>query len=192
VIRFFLLLLGGLVPAFAGLCLWIWWQGTREDLVHADAIVVLGAAQWAGRPSPVLQARLERGIELYEQGFAPLLVLTGGSVPGDPDSEASVGQAYALARGVPAENILIEESSRTTVQNLRGAWELLAERGASSVLLVSDPFHMGRALYIARRQGFDPHPAPTRSSPISREPLNEFRYVVREAFALVGYWLTGE
>jgi uncharacterized SAM-binding protein YcdF (DUF218 family) len=188
----FLWILLALVLGFAGLCLWVEWQGRLEDIVPADAIVVLGAAQWNGRPSPVLQARLDRALALYQQGYAPLLVLTGGSLPGDAYSEASAGRDYALARGVPAEAILLEEKSRTTVENLRGAWELLAPRQARSILLVSDPFHMGRALVIARGVGFTPHPAPTRDSLIAQQPLEEAGYVVREALALVSYWVAGQ
>jgi uncharacterized SAM-binding protein YcdF (DUF218 family) len=92
---------------------------------------------------------------------------------------------------VAPEAVLIEESSRTTEENLEGAWDLLVPNQARSILLVSDAFHMGRALRIARDQGFDPHPAPVRSDSVSREPLDEGYYIVREAFALIGYWLTG-
>ena len=177
---------------FLALCLWIEWQGRHEDIVPADAIVVLGAAQWNGRPSPVLQARLNRAIALYREGVAPLLVLTGGSQPDDPYSEASVGREYALAQGVPAAVILTEENSRTTVENLRGAWQVLAPRTAHAILLVSDPFHMGRARWIARDVGFSAHPAPTHTSPIAGQPLDEAWYVLREALALIVYWVAGK
>ncbi|MGC9024979.1 MAG: YdcF family protein [Chloroflexia bacterium] len=186
-----LIIPGILLLGFFGLCLWIREQGRQEELVPAEAIVVLGAAQWNGRPSPVLQARLDRAIALYRQGYAPLLVLTGGSIAGDPFSEASAGRAYALAQGVPAEAILVEENSRSTVENLREAWKLLAPRRAYSILLVSDPFHMGRALAIARDLGFQAHPAPTPSGPIARRPLEEAFYIMREAAALLVYWVWG-
>jgi len=183
---------GVILLGFLGLCLWIWEQGRQEELVPADAIVVLGAAQWNGRPSPVLQARLDRAIALYRQGYAPLLVLTGGSLAGDPFSEASAGRDYALAQGVPAEAILVEEESRSTAENLRGAWQLLAPRQARSILLVSDAFHMGRALAIARDLGFLAHPAPAYSSPIAQRPLEEALYIIREAAALILYWIVGK
>ena len=183
---------GVILLGFLGLCLWIWEQGRQEELVPADAIVVLGAAQWNGRPSPVLRARLDRAIALYRQGYAPLLVLTGGSLAGDPFSEASAGRDYALAQGVPAEAILVEEESRSTAENLRGAWQLLAPRQARSILLVSDAFHMGRALAIARDLGFLAHPAPAYSSPISQRPLEEALYIIREAAALILYWIVGK
>ncbi len=188
----FLITIAALVLAFVGLCLWVEWQGRQEEIVPADAIVVLGAAQWNGRPSPVLQARLDHALTLYRQGYAPLLVLTGGSLPGDTHSEASAGRDYALSQGIPPEAILIEEQSRTTLENLRGAWALLAPRQARSILLVSDPFHMGRGLVIARGVGFDPHPAPTRDSPIAQQPLDEAGHVVREALALLAYWISGQ
>ena len=187
-----LLIIGAILLGFAGLCLWIEWQGSREEIVPADAIVVLGAAQWNGRPSPVLQARLDRAIDLYQRGYAPLMVVTGGSAPGDQESEASVGRAYAVARQVPPEAILVEPESRTTAENLRGAWALLDPRESRSILLVSDPFHMGRALHIARDVGFVPHPAPTKDGPISRQPLKETEYVVREALALILFIVSGK
>lgn len=187
-----LLLLALPLGGFLGLCLWVEWQGRQEEIVPADAIVVLGAAQWNGRPSPVLQARLDRAIELYQQGYASWLVLTGGSVPGDPHSEAAVGRAYAMAQGVPAEAILIEDRSRTTLENLQGASSLLQTRQARSILLVSDPFHMARALCIARDLGLAAHPAPTHTSPVSQEALSRAGYDLREAAALLGYWLLGK
>lgn len=190
--RLALRLAGGLLLGFLGLCLWIERQGQREEIVPADAIIVLGAAQWDGRPSPVLQARLDRGIELYRQGYAPLLVLTGGVGAGDCQSEAAVGRDYALTRGVPAGAILIEEQSRTTVQNLQQAGVLLTSREARSVLLVSDPFHMARACWMARDLGLQPHSAPTRASPISEDFYKELRYLLREGFAVIVYGLLGK
>lgn len=190
--EFLLLIIPGVILlGFFGLCLWIREQSRREELVPADAIVVLGAAQWNGRPSPVLQARLDRAIALYREGYAPLLVLTGGSVAGDPFSEASVGRAYAQAQGVPDEAILVEEESRSTLENLRGAWQLLSPRRAFSILLVSDPFHMARALAMARDLGFQAHPAPVYTSALARQPLEDF-YIMREAGALLLYWILGK
>jgi uncharacterized SAM-binding protein YcdF (DUF218 family) len=185
----FLLLASLLLLGFLALCGWISLEGRREEIVPADAIIVLGAAQWNGRPSPVLQARLDRALELYRDGYAPLLVFTGGALPGDQATEASVGREYALQHGVPERAILLEESSHTTYENLAGACALLLPRGARSVLLVSDPFHMARGQIIARDLGLDPHPAPTHTSPIYREPLKVARYTAREAAALLLYLL---
>lgn len=185
-------IIGPLLLAIAVLCLWITWQGRREELLPAEAIVVLGAAQWNGRPSPVLQARLDRAIALYHEGYAPLLVLTGGSLPADAPSEAAVGREYAIAQGVPPQAILLEDQSHTTVDNLRGAWELLAPRGVHTILLVSDPFHMARARIIADHLGFAVYPAPTHTSPISTRPPEEASYVLREAVALIAYWVAGK
>lgn len=187
-----LLTAGGiLAAAFLLLIVWIRWQGRQEKLVPADAIVVLGAAQWNGRPSPVLQARLDRAITLYQEGLAPRLVLTGGSAPADAPSEAAVGRDYALAQGIPPEAILVEDQSHTTVENLRGTRELLAALPAPTILLVSDPFHMARARRIAGDLGLTAYPAPAHTSPISERPLEEAWYVAREALALSLYWATG-
>lgn len=185
-------LFSGLLLGFLGLCLWIDRQGQHQEMVPADVIVVLGAAQWNGRPSPVLQSRLDRGIELYRQGYAPLLVLTGGVGAGDVQSEAAVGRDYALDRGVPAAAILIEEQSRTTLQNLQQVRALLEPLGLNRILLVSDPFHMARSSWMARDLGLQPYPAPTRTSPISRDAYKELRYLLREGFAMIVYALLGK
>lgn len=161
----------------------------RDERPRADAIVVLGAAQYQGRPSPIYLARLEHALELYRAGVAPLLVFTGGrGVKGERWTEGAAGRRWAESRGVPADRILVEESSRNTYQNLVGVAELLRPRGLRDVVLVSDPFHMFRALAQAREVGLEAYPSPTRSSPISASPAKLAVAVLREDLA-VGAWL---
>lgn len=164
-------------------------QGAQDEVDAADAIVVLGAAQWNGRPSPVLRARLDHGIALYHAGAAPLLITTGGHGPDPHYTEAGVGRAYAEARGVPATALLSEEVGTTTWESMRAVAAIAEARGIRRVLLVSDPFHMARLKAMARDLGLEPLTSPTRSSPISRRPLVEMRYVVREVVLLTGYHL---
>jgi uncharacterized SAM-binding protein YcdF (DUF218 family) len=164
----------------------------RDERPRADAIVVLGAAQYNGQPSPIYQARLDHALELYRSGVAPLLVFTGGrGVAGERFSEGGVGRRWAISRGVPAGRILVEESSRNTYENLRGVRRLLAPRGQDTIVLVSDPFHMFRAVEQARDVGLAAHPSPTRSSPISGSPLRVAQAVLREDLAVGGYFLIG-
>lgn len=157
--------------------------GARPELRPADAILVLGAAQYNGRPSPVFRARLDYALELYNQGLAPLLVMTGGVGQGDTLSEGEVGRRYALAHGIPDSAILVEGEGSTSAESVRAAAALLHDRGLDRALLVSDPFHMLRLDLLARRAGMRPYRAPAPDSPISSRGLR-WRYVLRESLIL--------
>ena len=156
-------------------------RGRRDQARPANAIVVLGAAQYVGRPSPVLRARLDHGIALYERGLAPRLVLTGGTGQGDTLSEAAVGRRYVMRHGVPDSAILLENHGRTTSESLRAVAELLLARGDTAVILVSDPFHMLRLSILAKRMGLVPYTSPTRTSPISTSAGERWKYVLSES-----------
>lgn len=158
----------------------------RDEAVSArdaemEAIVVLGAAQWDGRPSPVLRARLEHAHSLWKQGHAPWLVVTGGVGSGDTTSEAAVGKRFLTQLGVPEEKVLMEAEGRTTEQSMRGVADTLKTRGIKRVLLVSDPFHMLRLEVVARSYGLAPRTSPTRTSPISRNAAELVTYVLAES-----------
>ncbi len=130
------------------------WQASMDDSHEpAQAIIVLGAAQYDGRPSPVLQGRLDHAIELYEDGIAPTLVVTGGKRPGDRFTEAAAGYAYLRDRGVPDAAILREEQGASTWQQLAAATRFLTDRGITDVVLVSDDYHAYRLARIARELG---------------------------------------
>jgi uncharacterized SAM-binding protein YcdF (DUF218 family) len=158
--------------------------GRRDERRTADAIVVLGAAQYDGRPSPVLRARLEHAVALYDEGVAPVIIMTGGTGPGDTVSEAVVGRRFALKRGVPAEAVLVETEGMTSLQSLRGVAGMMRERGMHRAVLVSDPFHSLRLKLLAWRLGFEAFTSPTRTSPISRNQSEERRAVLRESVSL--------
>jgi uncharacterized SAM-binding protein YcdF (DUF218 family) len=191
--RRLLISLGALVLAYFALTtILVTVSMGRDDRPRSDAIVVLGAAQYEGRPSPIYQARLEHALELYRDGVAPLLVFTGGrGVAGERWTEGAAGRRWAEAHGVPSDRILVEESSKTTYQNLDGVADLLRPKGMRDVVLVSDPFHMFRALAQAREVGLEPHPSPTRSSPISASPAKLTMAVLREDIAVGAWILTG-
>ena len=129
-----------------------------------DAAVVLGAAAWGNRPSPVYRERINEAISLYKKGLVHYLVFTGGTPESDYPSEGWVGREFAIKHGVPETAILVELTSRTTEQNLVNAQLLMAPHGIKTVLLVSDPLHMYRAMAIARDLGLQATPAPTSSS----------------------------
>lgn len=136
----------------------------NQDVEPADAAVVLGAAAWNGRPSPVFEERIKHALTLYNEGRVRVVVFTGGTGRGDNRSEAEVARAYALKRGIPATAVLTETESRSTWENLVGAKRLLDLHGLRRVLLVSDPLHMRRAMTMARDLGIDAHPSPTPTS----------------------------
>ena len=165
--------------------------GARDGARPADAIVVLGAAQYAGRPSPVLKARLDHAVELWKEGKAPWLVLTGGRGAGDTTSEAAVGRRYALREGVPDSAILLEGEGRTTTASLEAAAEILREHGLRRAILVSDPFHMLRLQILARRFGMEVYTSPTRTSPISANRTESVTYIVGESVKVPATILLG-
>lgn len=148
-----------------GVAAYIVWIGERDQAAPADVIIVLGAAAYDARPSPVFEERIRHGIDLYKRGLSRHLIFTGGFGRGARFSESQVAQRYALRHGVPAEAILIETDSRTTLQNLQQAKALMRARNFKRALIVSDPLHMARALRLARALDID---ALGSSTPTSR------------------------
>ncbi len=154
---------------------------SRDEARPAQAIVVLGAAQYAGKPSPVLRARLDHALDLWNRRLATLLILTGGTGSGDTTSEAAVGRTYARKHGVPDSAILVESEGRTTSESMKAVAGMLEVRGLQSALLVSDPFHMLRLRILARRFGFTPYTSPTQTSPISPNREQRWKYIFSES-----------
>jgi uncharacterized SAM-binding protein YcdF (DUF218 family) len=154
-----------LVLWVAGVAGYIVWIGERDQAGPADVIIVLGAAAYDARPSPVFEERIRHGIDLYQRGLARHVIFTGGFGEGARFSESQVARRYALRHGVPARAILIEIASRTTWQNLQQAAALMKARGFKRAIIVSDPLHMARALRLSRELGID---ALGSSTPTSR------------------------
>jgi uncharacterized SAM-binding protein YcdF (DUF218 family) len=162
-------------------------QARQDEAAPADAIVVLGTAQWDGRPSTTFRARLDHAHGLYQQGYAGLIVLTGGIAPGDVYSEADVGYTYLRDQGVPTEHLLSVPVGLNSRESLEAAAAQLSARGQQSVILVSDAFHMFRVKQIAEDLGLSALGSPTTTSPIRPGSPAEQHYVVREVFAYVNY-----
>jgi uncharacterized SAM-binding protein YcdF (DUF218 family) len=129
--------------------------GGNDEARTADAIVVMGAAQWNGRPSPALKGRLDRALELWEAEIAPLIVLTGGKQPGDVTTEAAVGAAYLRAAGVPDEAMMLEVQGTSTWESLAAARRFLVPAGVNDIVVVSDAYHLLRVKMIGSEVGFD-------------------------------------
>ena len=157
----------------------IW--GARDRARESDAIVVLGAAQYVGRPSPVLRARLDHALDLWERGLAPTLIFTGGTGIGDTTSEAAVSRNYALQHGVPDTAILMENEGRTTRESLAAVSAIMHARQMRTAVLVSDPFHMLRLRILSTQYGVDAYTSPTKTSPISANKAQALAYVLSES-----------
>lgn len=154
----------------------------------ADAAVVLGAATWDKRPSPVFRERLNHAIALYRNRQVSKLVFTGGTPKPGFMTEAEVGRRYALQQGIPAEALLYENQSRDTYQNLVNAKKVAADNDIGSVILVSDPYHMARALAMARDLGFKAQASPTPTSRYNEADWKaRARFVIQESYALAVY-----
>jgi uncharacterized SAM-binding protein YcdF (DUF218 family) len=169
----------------------VWSQSHRDENHSADAIVVLGAAQYDGKPSPIFRARLDQAAYLYHEGFSQTVIVTGGKQAGDRFTEAEAGENYLVERSVADDDILNENEGRTSLESLRNVWDIAQARGIDSVLLVSDPMHSERIKRIADDLGF----AAVYSSPASYITLNrsrptKARELLREVVSIIHYeWL---
>ena len=161
----------------------------QDQRVPVDAIVVLGAAQYNGRPSPVLRARLDHALELYRDRLSPLILVTGGVGRGDTASEALAGRRYLISHGVPADVVVAQSEGRTTMASMTAVAAWLHARGLRRALLVSDPFHMFRLRLEARRTALEAYTSPTESSPISENPVLELRYLFAEGYKIPVAWV---
>ena len=161
-----------------------------DQAAPAQAIVVMGAAQYDGTPSPDLAARLDHAYDLWHRGYSPLVVVLGGRQPGDVFTEAQAAQGYLESKGVKDSDVVAVGQGNDSWQSLSAASTVLGDRGAHRVILVSDPFHSDRIRSMALHLGLDPLVSPTRTSPI--RGTSEWPYYVKETLAValgrvVGY-----
>jgi uncharacterized SAM-binding protein YcdF (DUF218 family) len=177
----------------AGCAIVVWRAAHHDDaseIDRADAIVVLGAAQYDGEPSPVFAGRLDHAALLYEQGRAERVLVLGAGQPGDRSTEAEAGRAYLMDHGVPADAIISVPRGHTTFESLEAAVPVLRDGGMRSAFLVSDPWHNARVERMAGDLGIDGHASATwRSAATSQE--TRFEGYVRETFAYLYYRVFG-
>jgi uncharacterized SAM-binding protein YcdF (DUF218 family) len=166
----------------------IWFYGYRTTHASAQAAIVLGAAAWGNKPSPVFQERINHAITLYREGKVQKLLFTGGQGARREPAESEVARHYAQQRGVPAADILTEAKSHTTYENLRYARQVAEQHGLRRFVIVSDPLHMRRALTMARDMGMEAYPSPT--------PTTRYRtfsakagFLFHETYYYAGYLL---
>lgn len=159
------------------------WRAAREDQRRpAGAIVVLGAAHYNGKPSPVLKARLEHALVLHGEGLAPLIVVTGGIGSGDRESEATVGRRFLIEMGISDSLVVVLSEGRDTHETMAAVAEWVHGRGLIEVLLVSDAFHLARLRADARRHGLTAWTSPSTASPITG--AREWSFMLAEGFKL--------
>lgn len=164
------------------------YRDARSD-APADAAVVLGAAVWGAEVSPVFRERINHGIDLYRAGRVRKLIFTGGRGNSGEPTESSAARRYALAHGIPAGDILIEEKSHITYENILYAKELADAQGLRKVLIVSDPLHMKRAVAMARDVGLEAEPSPTPSTRYQGLG-SQAGMLARETYYYIGYLLS--
>jgi uncharacterized SAM-binding protein YcdF (DUF218 family) len=166
----------------------VWDQSRRDENHSADAIVVLGAAQYDGTPSPVFKARLDHAVYLYEQDFSDVVIVTGGKQKGDRFTEAEAGSNYLVDQGIPTEAIMQEEDGKSTLQSMRNVKELTEGGDIESLLLVSDPLHSERIKRIAHDLGFEESYASWASyQELNRSRMTKAKELVREVGAIFVY-----
>lgn len=159
----------------------IYFYGSANRIVKADAAIVLGAAVWGDEPSPVFRERINHAINLYKRGIVRSIIFTGGVGENDNLPEAVVGKRYAMARGVKQADILIETESHTTHQNLEYAQKVASKYRFSKFLIVSDPLHLKRAVLMAQDLGMDAYPSPTPTTRY-RSFKSQFEFLMRETY----------
>ncbi len=170
----------------------IWWTARQDSRVAADAIVVLGSAQYNGVPSSIFEARLEHAVALYEDGVAPVVVTVGGKAAGDQFTEAEAGRDYLAAAGIPGDALLVVPEGEDTLESVRAAASTFTGRGWTSAVLVTDPWHAMRAERMAEDAGIEAESSPTRQGPAVHTRTTQIRYILRETAAYLLYRVTGE
>ncbi len=161
----------------------------RDQATTADAIAVLGAAQYNGRPSPVFRARLDHAATLYQRGLAAVVLVTGGVGAGDTLSESEVGRRYLVKAALPESAVVALPAATSTHASIDGVARWFAGRDSRRVLLVSDGFHMLRLQILATRRGLVPYTSPAPNSPIRSNPRRNATYFLVEGFKVPVTWV---
>ncbi|MFC4560900.1 ElyC/SanA/YdcF family protein [Nocardiopsis mangrovi] len=172
---------------------WVWYTARMDDRPTSDAIVVLGASQYNGNPSPIFEARLQHAADLYAEGVAPVIVTVGGNQPGDNFTEAGSGRDWLVAaRGVPAAQVVAIGEGSDTLQSIEAVARVFDDRGWGSAVIVSDPWHSLRSKVMADDFGIEAATSPSRSGPAVLERETQLWYITRETASLWYYWIFGD
>lgn len=186
IITLILLVALALPPATWG---WVWYTARQDDREASDAIIVLGASQYNGVPSPVFEARLRQAQALYLDGVAPVIVTVGGKQPDDNFTEAAAGRNWLVNVGVPADHVVAVEEGRDTLQSFEAVAEVYEANEWETAILVSDPWHSLRSKVMASDFGIEAGTSPSRSGPAVIERRTQLWYITRETASLWYYWI---
>ncbi|WP_208379065.1 YdcF family protein [Cumulibacter soli] len=194
--RFFARILAGLLVGCVlgtfGVAFAVWKVARDTDTHHADSIVVLGAAQYDGEPSPVFQWRLQHALDLWRDGYADTIVTVGGNQAGDVYTEASAGKKWLVEEGgVPEDAVIAVESGTNTLTSAEALVPVYEEHGLDDAIVVTDPPHTLRAMTMISDQGITTYGSPTRAGPAVQTRETQLKYIVRETGALLYYGLFG-
>lgn len=159
---------------------------TKEQKCKADVAIILGAATYGGEVSPVYQERINHGITLYKGGYVDKLIVTGGVGNGNHESDAYIAKQYAVSQGISEADILTEDASTITQENLENAKAIMDENGYGTAILVSDPLHMRRSMLLAKDAGITAYSSPTPTSKYASFKT-KIPFLVREVFFYIGY-----
>ncbi|MBO5388482.1 MAG: YdcF family protein [Lachnospiraceae bacterium] len=166
----------------ASICIY----STKDEKCKADVAIVLGAAAYEGEVSPVYRERINHGITLYKEGFVEKIIVTGGIGEGNVKSDAYYAKEYAISMGVLAEDVLTEDTSTITEENLENAKLIMEQKGYETAIIVSDPLHMKRAMLLAKDAGIEGYSSPTPTTRY-QSLKTKIPFVAREVFFYVGY-----
>lgn len=186
---FVVVAIGVLTPLTVGAR--VWYEARQDDRPKSDAIIVLGAAQYDGRPSPYLEARLLHALALFKQGVAPVIVTVGGKQTGDRVTEAEAGRAYLAKRGVTPDHLVAVEQGRDTLQSMVAVGSVYRKRGWHTGVVVTDPWHSLRSTKMAGDNGIRAVSSPTRSGPSVLTRDTQLHSIVRETGGYLYYVLLG-
>ncbi len=181
-ITIFLIVIVYILTNVASICIY----STKDEKCNADVAIVLGAAAYEGAVSPVYRERINHGIALYEEGYVEKIIVTGGVGEGNDKSDAYYAKEYAISMGVSADDVLTEDTSTITEENLENAMLIMEQNGYDTAIIVSDPLHMKRAMLLAKDAGIKGYSSPTPTTRY-QSLKTKIPFVAREVFFYVGY-----
>ncbi|GAA3755559.1 uncharacterized SAM-binding protein YcdF (DUF218 family) [Spinactinospora alkalitolerans] len=170
---------------------WVWYVARQDDRTPVDAIIVLGASQYNGRPSPIFEARLDQAAHLHEEGVAPMIVTVGGNQPGDNYTEGGSGRDWLVEGGVPDEQVVAIGEGSDTLQSIEAVSEVFRQQGWTTAVIVTDPWHSLRSRIMAEDFDIEATTSPARSGPAVQERETQLWYITRETASLWYYWIFG-
>ncbi|HEV2425107.1 MAG TPA: YdcF family protein [Terriglobia bacterium] len=164
-------------------------QASTDEARKSGAIVIFGAAQYDGKPSPVFKARLDHAFDLEERGLAPLVITTGAGGGDRRFTEAGVGRDYLVQQGLAADKILTDSASQTTYASVQAVARLLLNRNIHSCVAVSDGFHLYRVKQMLEQRGIQAYASPDPDSPLEADPWNRTLHTLREVISTTAWYL---